>query len=94
MGAEALGGREARGEAILLEGAVEGGLLLELLKRVRGPAQGVCHNSLVCTWSAGVVQTRPGPRAPGKKRFGFMNHMSKTGLFSRCSSGRGTCVFR
>lgn len=44
VGAEALVGRGLLGaEAVLLESAVEGGLLLELLERVGGAAEGVGH---------------------------------------------------
>lgn len=49
MTAEALvvGGRGVRAETVLLEGAVEGGLGLELLERVGGPAEGVGHDGRI-----------------------------------------------
>ena len=70
--AEALSGRVSRGEAVLLEGAVELALLLELLQRVRRPAECVGHLLLNCPGcvQSSLCQSRRVEEAREKRRRG------------------------
>lgn len=51
-------GRGVGAQTILLEGAVEGGLGLELLERVGGPAEGVGHDGRILSQDDRLLHVR------------------------------------